>query len=589
MRQQWQFRSPHSTPSLLTAVFLAYIVLALAITFPWALHFTTHTPDSGGEPSIYLWNLWHFRQGLHAGSPFETDLLLAPFGANLVFHVYTIGRDLLAYPLLPSLGLVTTHNLLVLLSFGLSGLGVFLLVYRLTKSSGASFVAGLIYTFSPYRFAHLGQYNLSTMEWLPLYCFFTLRFLKEGGKGHWLAATALGLWISLNAYYYAVFAALWTILAFITLALSSRWRSTLKRTATLGVATVVAHIPLFLLLRWAAGQAAWVGLPPGEEGLRILNRFSADLAAYLLPNPHHPLWNEWMRQISEPFTGEWVVTVGIIPLLLTLLVNGQLRHRSREVKVWILSFWIFLMLSLGPSLTWYGQQLGVSMPFSLLTDIPGLREARILSRYSVMVALSAAVLGGVGLAWLAEKVKGQLSRPNAVHVVAAVLVLFELFPAPLYLADRATIPAIYHHMARDRQPGTVLDLPFGLNDSFRGIGAWNPQAMYYQTISGRPIVGAHISRTPSRVFEAYLDMPIVGQLARIERGAEYTAGEVEVARQAVDDVIETLDLRYVVVPEWHKKSAAHAFLLEVLGDCLEMVEDDGLKRGYLVERPCNNE
>jgi len=569
---------------LLAAVFVAYLLLAVVMTWPWIFHFTTHTPDSGGEPSIYLWNLWYFREGLHAGSLFETDLLLAPFGANLVFHVYTIGRDILAYPLLPLLGVVPTHNLLALLSFGLSGLGTFLLVHELTKSVGASFVAGLIYTFSPYRFAHLGQYNLSTMEWLPLYCFFALRFLKEGGKGHLLAATALGLWVSLNAYYYTVFAALWTALACVVLLISSRWRTTLKRSASLGVASAMAHTPLLLLQRWAASQEAWVGLPTGERGLRILNRFSADLAAYLMPNPYHPLWDAWARQVGEPFRGEWTVTVGIIPLLLALLVTVRFWRRPRGVKVWVLSLWFFLVLSLGPSLTWYGQELGIALPFSLLTKVPGLREARVLSRYSVMVALSAAVLAGVGLGWLAKIVIWR--RSNVVYGLTAVFILFELLPAPLYLADRATIPAIYQRIADDPRSGTVLDLPFGLNDSFRGIGAWNPQAMYYQTITGRPIVGAHISRTPPRVFDAYRNMPIVGQLAQLERDGDFTAEDVETARRAVDNVVERLDLRYIVVPEWHKESKAHAYLLEVFGDCLEVVEDDGLKRGYLVTRPC---
>jgi hypothetical protein len=148
------------------------------------------------------------------------------------------------------------------------------------------------------------------------------------------------------------------------------------------------------------------------------------------------------------------------------------------------------------------------------------------------------------------------------------------------------VPAIYYRIAADKSPGAVLELPFGLNDSFQGIGGWNPQAMYYQTVTGHPIVGAHVSRTPERVFRAYEQMAIISRLARIERGEPYSASDVQADRLALADVIEALNLRYIVAPEWHKASLAHAYILELFGDCLEMVEDDGLRQGYLIRQPC---
>ncbi len=39
------------------AVLGAYILLACVMTYPWLRHFTTHTPDGGGESSFALWNL----------------------------------------------------------------------------------------------------------------------------------------------------------------------------------------------------------------------------------------------------------------------------------------------------------------------------------------------------------------------------------------------------------------------------------------------------------------------------------------------------------------------------------------------------
>ena len=75
----------------------------------------------------------------------------APYGMNLVFHTYTISRDILAFPLLTLFNVVVTSNLLTLFSFGLAGLGVWRLAYDVTQEAGASLVAGLIYIFAPSR------------------------------------------------------------------------------------------------------------------------------------------------------------------------------------------------------------------------------------------------------------------------------------------------------------------------------------------------------------------------------------------------------------------------------------------------------
>jgi hypothetical protein len=489
----------------------------------------------------------------------------------------------LAYPLLPLLGLVPTHNLLTLLSFGLAGVGVYLLAHDLTKSRGASFVAGLVFTFSPYRFAHLDQANLATMEWLPLYAFFALRYLR-GGRIGYLAATAfLALWSSLDSAYYDLYLGLWTAIAALFALAGKRSWVLARRMSLLALALLLAHLPFFWLWRSAAGPAYWVGLPTGVEGQWYLSHFSADLAAYLMPNPQQPLWREWAQRAGTIFEGEWVVGAGLLPTGLAVAATLALWRRWRDVGLWLAVFWLFLILSLGPSLRWLGQDLQLNLPFHLLQDVPILREARVLSRYSVMVALAAAVLTGVTLRRLA----GQWAWPRSAYGygVAALVILFELLPGPLALANRR-VPAIYYQIAADPSQGVVLDLPFGVNNSFRGIGGWNPQAMYYQTIANHPLLGAHLSRTPDRVFRGYEQMAIIGRLARIERDEPYSAEDVQADRLAMAALIETLNLGYIVVPEWHKTSLAHAYLQEVFGDCLEMIADDGQKRGYRVRRPC---
>jgi hypothetical protein len=323
-------------------------------------------------------------------------------------------------------------------------------------------------------------------------------------------------------------------------------------------------------------------LPKGEVGLWYLWYFSADLAAYFLPNPNHPLWRSAMAGVSRVFHGEWVVTIGILPWIMVIGATSRVRRQPAEVRLWLIVFWLFLLLSLGPFLNWLGQNTEFRLPFYLLRALPILREARVLSRYSVLVTLAAAVLTGTGLAWL---VRQRQWRPSIVIGLAGLVVLFELLPAPLSLADRA-VPAVYRQIAAGGGDGAVLDLPFGVNDSFKGMGGWNPQAMYYQTVTGRPIVGAHISRTPERIFTGYEQMAIIGRLAKIERGEAYTEADVAMDRLALAELVERLDLDYVVAPVGYIGSAGHNYVVAVFGNCLEEIAADGLKVGYRVRRPC---
>ena len=567
----------------LLTIFAAYVGLSLLMTYPLVLNFTTHTPDSGGEPSIFLWNLWYFHQTFPTAAVFKTDLLLAPFEANLVFHTYTIGRNLLAYPLLSFVSVVTASNLLLILSFGLSGLAVYLLTFDRTQHSSASFVAGLIYTFSPYRFAQMGHYNLSTLEWLPLAMLFTWRYLEHGKRHQLILAALFSLWVSINSYYYSIYFGLWAALASLLLLLHLRSKEFFVRLIKLGTAVVVIHMPLLWLMWQARRSTAWVGVPEGEAGGQIFQAFSADLAAYLTPNLAHPLLANWQPPLNAPFRGEWVVYFGVLSFIGIIRATHTFRRSTATVQIWTIAFWVFLLLSLGTYLQWNGTVTAWRLPFYYLTDVPILREARVLSRYGMVATLSVAVLTGVWLAGFVRRLRVGF-RPILIWGCAA-FVLFEFLPAPLQLADRA-IPEIYHVIAQDPVEGTVLDLPFGLNDSFRGLGGWNPKAMYFQTVTNRPIIGAHISRIPPERFAYYEGLPIIGRLAHLESGGSYAADDVEADRRRLTAIINELNLRYIVLPEGHKGSTAHRYVLDVWADCLRTVADDGIRIGYFVSDTC---
>ena len=164
------------------AVLLGYGVLSLLLSWPLPLHFSTHlTGDPSGDTGVYVWNLWQFRHELERGhDPFATSSLFVPSGGtSLAMHNYTVFADLLAYPLLPWLGLVATFNLLYLGLSVLDAYAMFLLAWHLTGRRAPAFLAGVLFAFCPFLTAR-GTAHFSLVAAAPLPIFLLL-LVRTGG------------------------------------------------------------------------------------------------------------------------------------------------------------------------------------------------------------------------------------------------------------------------------------------------------------------------------------------------------------------------------------------------------------------------
>ncbi|HSB01946.1 MAG TPA: hypothetical protein VLE49_14950 [Anaerolineales bacterium] len=446
-----------------------------------------------------------------------------------------------------------------------------------------SFIAGFVYTFTPYRFAHLsGHYNLISIEWMPLYALYALRYFRNGNLSALSLAALFALLTALTDYYYVLYLIVWSgLLALYWLIFMSERSKTLARTGVLAGTTVLLHVPLIGLMVWGFSQGGWVGRPQGSE---MLTTFSADLAGFITPSALHPIFGTWAQHLSQSWNtnfAEHTVFLGITPLLLMLFATCTFRMWTIGLRWWIVAFWIFTFLALGPVAHWKGQAL-FPLPYQWLVEVPLFREARIPSRWMIMAIMALAVVVGQILAWIGQRSK---KYSSAINICIGIIILFEYLPAPLHLGDRS-VPAIYYTIAQDKQPGSVLDMPFGLNDGYTSLGGWNPRAMYFQTITSRPIVGAHISRIPAYIFNTYTRMPILGRLAKIEQGENYAIADVKADQRMRDEVVQVLNLRFIVIPDWYQEQPGSSYILQVFRGCLEELSGDNHAVGYRVLHPC---
>jgi hypothetical protein len=199
-----------SRPAVWLAALCGYVALTLAFSWPLPLHLGTHlTGPPGGDTGVYVWNQWVFRHELveqHRLPLFTREIFSLTRPANLSLHNYTIFQDLIALPLLPLLGVVTTFNVVYLLMIVLTGYAAFALAWHITERPLESWLAGALFAWSPWIVTRgIGHFSLVAAAPLPVFVLLLLRCEERARMRDALALGATVCWAATTDPYYAVY------------------------------------------------------------------------------------------------------------------------------------------------------------------------------------------------------------------------------------------------------------------------------------------------------------------------------------------------------------------------------------------------
>jgi hypothetical protein len=467
---------------------LVYLICFYLLTFPQLHQFSTHYFTDEGDGLGNIWNLWWTNKAiteLHQ-SPWHTTFLYYPYGTSLLPHTLNPFNGVMAIILMRFLSQVQVHNFIVVFTFVVSGLTAFFLAREFTKSFSACVVAGFIFTFSEYHFAHAqGHLNLLSMEWIPLFllCWYRLITRPRVLTGV-LSAASLFL-VLLCDYYYFLYCVLGGVLIFIWHWIRSRdWlfflRSNYPR--ALGVFLLVTLItagPLVVSLLILLVRDTPLGAHDPAS-------FSLDLLGLFIPGRY------W--RFSELTSFYWAglndqteksVHIGFAVFFLLIYVWIKRKRLHDAVGLWFLVFIVFAVLALGPAIHIAGHVIGLPLtPYTLLAKvIPGVSLGGMPVRMVSMAILAASVLVAIGFAELPR------SRRSRIPVVILLLVLvFEYLPGPLPARENP-LPDFVRELKK-LPDGAVYD-----------VRSSKFHALYYQTIHQRPMAFGYISR-PTRTVDA---------------------------------------------------------------------------------------
>jgi hypothetical protein len=490
--------------SLIALLIYALLTVVVLYPVPFRLNSTLagFTYRDGWEHS---WWLWFSRRLLLEGRGLDDLYLLNhPVGLQHPYQWSLVCLSMIASPLASLFSPAATFNLMVLGSFVLGGLAAYHLCRELTRNHWAAVVGGAVFTFCPNRLGHaLGG-------WLPqmtiyLYPWYALLLIRTLRRPTWRRSIGLGVLAGAAATVWPIHIACFMVpltLVIVGADLISHRRAFFqdRRGCCLGLAFAISLVlALPFLLPVIQGRL--------QGGLGYLSTsgivgHSTDLLAFFTPSPYHPVLAplgivpSFAQRVfaDQEAMRAALAYPGLIAVLLALW--GILRPRPRPWR-WVVLAVGAALLSLGPILVVGGEPVEykvdnyrtyVSMPYALMQAVPFFDWVRTPGRVNTTGMLGLGVLVAYGLANLLDRLAASRWRAGLLALAVLTVVLFEYLPMWPFPAADATVPPAIRHIADQPGDGGLLHLPMHRR-------AVNNRALYFQTVTGRPIVGGVVLRT----------------------------------------------------------------------------------------------
>jgi hypothetical protein len=448
----------------------------------------------GKDGWLETWNLWWLSRAISTGAPpYHFTTVFAPDGVTNYLHALHPLEGLLTLPLQWLFGAPFAYNAACWAALALTAFGCYLLCRDMSGSRPAGFVGGLAFGFAPRQFAQLLDHmSVGSVEFYAFGVWCLYRGVHEQGRRSFIWA----LW-SAACLVASIFSHLYTALfQAITLAVLGGLWSVLRVGGSRGRPLIATATALFLgllvcapFLVAVAGSARGADAPGQQEGTTVeIGQYSADLAAFAIPNPFHPAWGAPSRDALRSLQGtliEKVTFPGYVVYALALMAIVAPGSR-RKALPWVALALTGFVLSLGPTLHVGGQDTGFPMPGAIFYALPLSSLARVPARFGLITELGLSVCASLGVLSLLRLPIGVRWRRVPAYVVLAVLVV-ELLPMP-YPTSNWQVDLWYTRTTLvEEGRSAVLEVPFDQYDT---------RPLASQIASGMPLAGGYLSRMP---------------------------------------------------------------------------------------------
>lgn len=307
-------------------------VLTLLLTYPQILHMATGVRDLG-DPLLNTWILsWNIHKLSHLDfrNYFDTNIFF-PNKHTLAYSEHLFSQSLFALPFwLISKNPVLAYNIVFLLAFLTSGWGMYLLARYLVKNEFAALVAGIIYAYSPFMFAHLSHIQVATAAGIPLAFLFLHRFFEKGRTRDMLCFAGFYVFQFLANGYYGLYLSFFAGLFIAVLTVAKKKYKDGRFWLNFGLFIALATIAVgpflsqYLVARHEMGFSRVIGP-------------SASLQSFLTTASINRLYGKitrtFMRPEGELFPGLVALALAVFGFLQMVKIKKMAREESRPAKV----------------------------------------------------------------------------------------------------------------------------------------------------------------------------------------------------------------------------------------------------------------
>lgn len=476
-------------------IFLIFVILASIFTFPLILNLRTQIYDYKGDLLEALWYAWWVKYAWqHDLSPQFVNMVAAPFGIDLSNDITkNINLSFANYPLLVLTLLadeIFAYNLIMLFSFPLAGLAMYFLTYYFTRHKWGAFLAGLMFAFCPYHFAHASHITLANIQWMPLFILFLFKLHDERTLG---SAALCGLFFALtllsDTYYGYFMLVVCFIFVIFKIVFKIFHKKRVNFTPQVGF---LKNLWLIILALLTAGLVCYpyaapivnsyvfkggvvLSLHKYTRDISELYKYSAKLANYILPVSNHPFFGSLARSLKESiFYGdlqEGSLYTGLTTIFLAVFGFRFWKDKKKiqiqdkveiEKTDFLINFFVFLMaaaflFSLSPRFMILGRY--IQMPsYYIFKMMPFFRA---IARFGIVVMISLCVLAGFGFKFLIEKITNPYKKIAAAGFII-VLLIFEFLNMPqLRITPIGNPPEVYKWLKSKEGDFLVVEYPLG--------------------------------------------------------------------------------------------------------------------------------
>jgi hypothetical protein len=418
---------------------------------------------------------------------------------------------------------VIVHNLLVLVSFVASGLGMYVLAKSLTGSALAAGLGGLVFAFQPYRFAHYPQLELLWGWWIPLALWAFHRLLYAGRLRD---GVLMGVFVSLqvlSCLYYAVFlVTALAILAPVLLFRRSRteWLRLVRPTAA-AVLVCVALAGPYVVPYVQSAQTV------GTRREQDIRDWSPPLRSYVANLPQNWIYGSWTGQYGYM---EGTLFPGLTATLLA--VAGVWRPARPHTFAYLVLLLVTFDLSLGFNGLMYRTAYDLMLPYKGL---------RVPARLFVVVCAALTVLSVEGFRRLMARLPTGRARA-AVAWSAIGLVMLESASVPIALEPVPRHPPRVYEWLAQQPPAIVMEWPQPRAFSL-GV-THEPLYMYYSIFHWHRLVNGYSGYYPPsyvQFVETVYRLPRSSAIRHMQKiGVRYLILHSEFAPDQYRDVRDAL-------------------------------------------------